>query len=146
MPTAARLFGALLLASLAFFASVSLQPFLPDGTPLGYMPLINAGIGLLVGWTVIGDDVGLGYWPAVTNGLTGVLTLVFLSILLFGLREMFLNAMHHMYRGPLDALSKLPGLMKKDAFYLLNGTELGILLGGGAAIGLFVEFITRRLR
>lgn len=146
MPTAARLIGAICFAILAFVASISVVPYLPKGTPVGYMPLINAGIGVLTGWMVVGPNAGQGYRMALANGIRGVATMIFVSLLLFAGREMFNRSMHHLYHGPGEALQKGAGLMLEFALYLANQTELAILIVGGAIAGFIVEFASHRWR
>ncbi|MDE3239979.1 MAG: TrgA family protein [Paracoccaceae bacterium] len=146
MPTAARLFGALCFAILAFVASVAVVPYLPKDTPVGYMPLINAGIGVLVGWMIVGANAGQGYALALTNGLRGAVTIVFFSVLLFAGREMIIRSMHRLYHGPQDALQHGAGLMLEYALYLVNQTELAILILGGVLAGYIVEFVSHRWR
>lgn len=146
MPTAARLFGALSFFALCFAAAEAFKLQMPPGTQFGMFSLICAGIGLICGWRVMGGFVGRGYTAAMGTGIRTAAVAVFFALIGFSLREMLIKAVEKMYHGPMDALQAMVGLMIKYLMLLLNQTDLLILIFGGMAAGLFVEWTSRRWR
>lgn len=146
MPTAARIFGAICFAAIAFLAAEAVKPLMPEGTRFGFFSEIMAAIGAACGWFVMGALVGRGYSVAVSTGFRTSATLVFFGLLLFSGREMILRSLDRRYHGPMQALQGMVGLAADYGKLLLNGQDLVILIGGGALAGLLVEWVGRRWR
>ena len=79
MPTAAKLFAALGLAAVGWFASEAIRPLMPPHTQFGWFNQVNVVLGLICGWRVTGRRVGGTFSEAISAGLTGVIALVFLG-------------------------------------------------------------------
>lgn len=145
MPTAARLMAAIGFALVAFFASESFIFELPEGTNTGLFSELNAGLGAIVGWLVMGRLAGRGYNAATTTGFRTTATLVFYALLLHSLYEMIRDSMKLRYSGPGDAIS---GMFEKiiDYGYLMitSAPVMIILLLGGVLAAWLTEWANAR--
>ena len=145
MPTAARLFAALAYATVAFLASEQFKVLLPEGLDTGYLSEVNAVIGLLTGWFVMGRLAGGGYARAVGRGLRTTAVMAFYVILAHSLREMYRLSMHMRYEGPMDAVI---GIFDNGMHYgqmiVTSPGVMGILLVGGVLAAWLTEWAARR--
>jgi len=145
MPTAARLFAALAYAAVAFLASEQFKVVLPEGMDTGYLSEVNAVIGLLTGWFVMGRLAGGGYVRAVGRGLRTTAVMAFYVILAHSLREMYRLSMHMRYEGPMDAVI---GIFDNGMHYgeliVTSPGVMGILLVGGVLAAWLTEWAARR--
>ena len=107
MPTGAKLTAALCLTFLAFILSEQIKPLMPEGTAFGNFTFLNMGIGVIVGWVVMGKRAGRGTVPAINNGISGVAVMLFWGLFIYGAKEMFRLAMRNRYDGPFEALSQI---------------------------------------
>lgn len=145
MPTAARLFAALSYAAVAFFASESFKPVLPEGLGTGYLSEVNAVIGLLTGWFVMGRLAGEGYRRAVAQGIRTTAVLVFYVLLLHSVLEMFRLSMRMRYDGPMDAvIGMLEKAMEYGRLVVTSPEVMAILLLGGVLAAWLSEWAARR--
>lgn len=145
MPTAARLFAAIGFALMAFFASESFIFELPEGTNAGWFSPLNAGLGAICGWLVMGRLAGRGYNAAMTSGFRTTATFVFYALLLHSLYEMIRDAMKLRYNGPGDAII---GLFEKIIDYghlmITSPPVMAILLVGGVLAAWLTEWADAR--
>lgn len=102
--TATRVVAAVLLAITGWLVSQLVRPLMPPGTVFGLFDYVNAGLGLAVGWVVIGSRMGRGMSNAIGIGITGAFALLFWGIFLQSAREMFALANKRRYDGPMEAL------------------------------------------
>lgn len=145
MPTAAKLVAALLFAALAWFASDALVPSFPEGTDLGAFAYVNAGIAALAGWLVMGRLAGAGYAVAVTSGVRTTAVFVFYALLFHAVYEMLRQSVRMRFDDTFEALQGMIALMGKYGLIVVTSpVAMGILLIGGVAAGLVVEFAARR--
>ncbi|PIE13946.1 MAG: tellurium resistance protein [Rhodobacterales bacterium] len=144
MPTAARLVSAVLLAALAWVVSDMIRAVAPPDTQFGKFNFVNLGLGLLVGWMVIGSRVGHSYTDGISAGLTGVAALVFWGLFTQGANEMVRLAMDNRYGGPLEAVMAVFEIGVEFALYLWHMPIVVALVGGGVVIGGVAEFVGRR--
>ena len=144
LPTAARLVAALSLAALGWFASDLVRPLMPPATAFGWFNYVNAGIGLLCGWIVIGSRAGRGMMDALTNGLTGVLALIFWAFFVQSLNLMLKQSMEGRYDGPFEAVIGIFNNAVDYARYLIDPALIGALLIGGMLCGVLAEAASRR--
>ena len=86
MPTAGKLIGAIVFAALAYFIGDLIKPLLVDteGSRVGWLSPVNALIGLVMGWTIIGKGAGKTYRQSFGYGLT---TLAASSVFEAGIRK-----------------------------------------------------------
>lgn len=145
MPTAARLFAALGFAAVAFFASESFIFELPEGTRVGMFSQVNALIGALSGWMVMGRLAGRGMGPAVTSGLRTTAVMVFYVVVLQCLYLMITRSMDLRYNGPGDAIQGFFELIMENGYLMITSVPVMlILLVGGVLAGWLTEWSARR--
>ncbi|WP_136441308.1 TrgA family protein [Pacificoceanicola onchidii] len=146
MPTAAKLVAALCLAALGFGVSELIKTLLPASTAFGIFSIINAGLGLVIGWIVVGNRAGRGQSAAVGNGITGVVALVFWGLFVQAVNEMVGQAMKHRYEGPVEAFADTFQIMVEFGEVLINPTVLMSLICGALVTGFFSEIAAGRWR
>ncbi len=144
MPTAAKLVAGLALALLGFVVSEMIKPLLPDTTDFGVFSLVNAGIGLVVGWIVVGSRAGRGMSAAVSNGLTGTVALVFWGLLVQAVYTMVDRAFRRFYSSMLEAVADTFELVVEYSAVFLDPGLLLVLLVGSLAVGYAAEIAARR--
>lgn len=148
MPTAARLFAALMLAATAWLASVAYASLLPEGTPAGLLAPLNAAIGALVGWRLVGRSVdGQGYGAALGHGAVGAAVVLFWALVLWSGWSMLGASMRRRYDGIAEALEAVFGYVAEHAALMLTDPLPAVLLfAGGLLSGLVAEWAKRRYR
>lgn len=144
MPTLARFAAAVCLAALAFFVSGLVIESMPDRSNWGNFQLVNACIGLLVGWIVLGKRVGVDYVTAIGIGFTGMLALVFWCLFFYAFREMLDLALNRRFDGPVEAIVGVFQIGLEYGAELIKPQILLSLILGGAASGVIAEFVDRR--
>lgn len=143
-PTAARLVAALSLAALGWIGSDFVRPLMPPHTVFGWFNFVNAGLGLLCGWIIIGSRAGRGYGEALTSGLTGVLALIFWGFFVQSFNQMLMQSLQGKYDGPLVALKGVFRNALDYGHYLIDLKLILVLLGGGMLCGLLAEAASKR--
>lgn len=144
MPTAAKLVAAVFLAAVMFVATVNYIPGLPEGTQVGRIREIAAGIGLLSGWFVLGRAPGKTASEAVSAGIKGALIACFWVLVVAAGYQMIRRSMRMMYDGVMEAvLGVFEQMIELGAPLFVPGV-LGVLLAGGALAGLAARMAQRR--
>ncbi|MDU8913204.1 TrgA family protein [Aestuariicoccus sp. MJ-SS9] len=146
MPTASKLVAGLLLALLAIVASGQIKELMPPNTAFGYFTWVNAGIGFLCGWMIIGSRVGRGGAAAVSNGFTAVAALVFWGLFVQAVNEMVRLAVRHRYDGPVEAFAAVFEIGIEYGTVMLDWPLVLTLFAGGVATGIFTEIASRHWR
>ncbi len=146
MPTAAKLFSALCLAALGFLVSEAIKPLMPAGTGFGYFSYVNAVIGLICGWVVVGGRAGRGISAAISNGLTGVIAMVCVGLAVQAAIQMFDLAMQHRYSGPMEAIVAIFEIAIGYGAIMMKTQVIGLLLAGALITGFISEFAARNYR
>jgi hypothetical protein len=146
MPTGSKLTAALCLALLAFILSGQIMPLMPEGTNFGYFTPLNMGVGLIVGWVVMGKRAGRGTIQAINNGLSGVAVMLFWALFIYGTDEMFRLAMRNRYSGPFEALSAIFVIGLDYAMVVFVPQVIATVLVGALVSGLVTESAGRRWR
>ncbi len=144
LPTAARLVAALSLGALGWFASDLVRPLMPEGTAFGWFNYVNAILGLLCGWLVIGSRAGRGMTEALANGLTGVLAMIIWGFFLQSFNLMLKQSMENRFDGPIEAIVGIFSNALDYAQYLIDPMLIGVLLIGGMICGVLAEAASRR--
>ena len=114
---------------------------MPEGSNFGNMTLISAGVGLVVGWRVMGRRAGRS--RSLELGLVGVAALVFWGLVLFGLIEMFRLAMRRRLDEPVEAMERAVTVALEYGLYLLHPSVLITLLMGAVISGIFTNYAAR---
>ncbi|WP_187430776.1 hypothetical protein ROLI_020220 [Roseobacter fucihabitans] len=146
MPTAARLVAAICICLVAFIVSHLIMPLMPESTAFGMFAYVNAGIGLCVGWSVMGKRAGGGSSAALNNGFSGILMLVLWGLFLHSCYQMFGRAMANWYDGAFDALLAVFKFMAEFALVMADPLVIISLITGGILSGLATEYAWRRWR
>ena len=143
MPTFARLVAAVLFAALAWWTSELIKPLMPDEKPMGRFSELNAVIGLVVGWRVLGSRAGNGYNAAIGISLTAIAALVFWGLLLNSTIVMVQLSLRICYDGAVEAVVGVVDLMAVHGQIMLDGTVIGTLVIGGLVAGMISEWASR---
>ncbi|ETW11815.1 hypothetical protein ATO8_16248 [Roseivivax marinus] len=143
MPTAAKLIAGLLLAALAYAVSEMIKTLLPSGTDFGMFSYVNAVVGFLCGWRVIGTRVGRGWSAAVSNGFTGVVAMVVWCLAIHSFAVMVERSFEKRYKGAIEAIGAAFELMAEYAVLLTDPAVLGTLLLGALVAGYVAEVTDR---
>ncbi|MGV6849031.1 MAG: TrgA family protein [Marinibacterium sp.] len=146
MPTAARLVAAVCLAGLAFLVSGEIVPLLPEGTYVGRFGIINALVGLVCGWVVMGPRAGRGIVGGINNGLTGVVVLMFWGLFIHSANEMVRQAMRNYFDGPFEAIMSIFTIGFDYAKMIFSAEVVVTLIVGGVVSGLATEYASRKWR
>ncbi|MFZ7089651.1 TrgA family protein [Primorskyibacter sp. 2E233] len=146
MPTAAKLVAALCLAALAYATSELIKTLMPASTDFGVFSIVNTLLGLICGWVVVGSRAGRGQVAAVSNGITGMVALVFWALFIQSANEMIGLAVRHRYDGPLEALAAVFEIMVDYGQYLVDFRVLAALLCGALVTGYLSEAASERWR
>ncbi len=146
MPNAAKLVGALAMAVLAFIVSGMVMSLFEETTNFGWFIQVNIGLGLLVGWMVIGSRAGRGIVSAVNVGLTAPIVLVFWALFVQSCNEMVRLAMKNRYSDPFEAVVAIFEIGSEWALMLVSVPVWVTLLAGGVIAGLAAEYAARRWR
>lgn len=144
LPTIAHLVAALSLGALGWFVSDLVRALMPPQTAFGWFNYLNAMLGGLCGWFIIGGRVGRGYTEAMASGLAGVLALTFWGFFLQSLHLMLKQSMQHRFAGPLKAVLGIFDNALHYATHLIDPLLVGVLLMGGMLSGLLAEAASRR--
>lgn len=146
MPTAASLVAAFCLAVLAWILSDMVRPLMPEGTPFGRFNYVNALVGIVVGWIVIGPRAGRGLVPAINNGVTGTAVLIIWCLGIHACYEMFRLAMRNRYDGPMEAVTAI--FLIASEFGVMIATPLILISAfvGAVAVGLITDAAKKRWR
>lgn len=145
MPTAAKLIGAILFAALAWFISEEVKVLLPgEGRGAQLLSPINALVGAVMGWRIMGARAGKGFVSSMGFGLTTVFAIAFLSIVIWSAYEMVKRSVSGRYRGPMEALEGMGDLMLDYSATIVTWEVIGAALIGAAACGIVTEYFSRR--
>jgi hypothetical protein len=146
MPTAAKAIAALCLAVLGYFASELVKTLLPEITNFGNFSLVNAVLGALVGWIVVGSRAGRGTKDAIANGLTGVAALLFWALFLHASYEMFQLSLKRRFDGPVEAFAAIFEITIEYGTILINPMMVTVLVLGAFITGYLSETAARTWR
>lgn len=140
MPTGARLVAAILFAGLAFLTSGLVIELLPEGTKTVMLGPVNALIGLVCGWKVMGRQAGDGLRGAVGGGLTTSAAMTILSVFIFASSEMVKLSLRKTYKGGTEAVVAVFEIML-EYLEMIATVEIILTLVIG---GIFCGYLTTR--
>lgn len=141
--TAARLVAAILLAITGWLASQLIMPLMPEATAFGIFAYVNAALGAMVGWVVIGSRAGRGMSNAIGVGITAAVALIFWGLLVQSSREMFALANKRRYDGPIEAMVGVFEIGVEYLAIMATPTVIGALLVGGIVSAVLSERAAR---
>lgn len=132
MPTATKLISGLAFAMIAFFASEVYRPLLPEGTPSGMMSYLNAVIGFLCGWMIMGRLAGRGLRASMSAGVRTSLSTAVWCLLVWSLWEMLaLSTRPGAYGGPMEAINGAFGFIYDFGLLMLQDSRISFTTAGG---------------
>lgn len=144
MPTGGKLIAALTFAALAFFISDLIKPLLPEGTQVGKFSEINALVGLVMGWVVMGKGAGKTYKQSFGYGITTLAATVFWCLLIWAGYEMLRRSLRLYYDGPVEALQEMAQLFLDYARLAAVQEVLIPAVIGAVFVSWVTEFFARR--
>jgi len=145
MPTMPKLFAAVLLAVLGYFAADRIGGHLPPETQQGMLRPMSVIFGIFIGWRFLGRRVGRGFNSGIGMGLSAGIALVLVGLFYFAGVEMLRRAMRMAYGGnPFEALQDMIQIAFGYTIYLANADVLAVLIGGSIGVGLVVEAVAKR--
>lgn len=144
MPTGAKLIGALTFMALAYFISDLIKPLLPEGTNVSRLSEINAIVGLLMGWRVMGKGAGKTYKQSLSYGLTTLAATAFWSLLIWSGYEMLQRSIKMYYDGPVEALQEMAALYVEYAKLAAVQEVVIPALVGAIFVSWLTEYFARR--
>lgn len=146
MLSAPRMVAAILLAAVGFLASELIKPLIESVSQFGRFSFVNAALGAVIGWTVIGGRVGRGVSAAIGNGITGAVALLFWGLFLHAGYEMLRLALRRRYDGPLEALNDMFRIGLDWVVMIATVPVLGMLFVGGIIAAVLAEVSARYWR
>ena len=144
MPTAGKLIAAFAFAALAYFVSDLVKPYLPEGAQVGLLSLLNALIGLIMGWRIVGTRAGSGYYAAAGYGLTAICAAFAWALLLWSLNEMLKRATRLYYDGVVDALQSMAEIAFTNAQLVVQPQVVVAALIGAVLSAWLAEYFAQR--
>jgi len=147
MPTAARLVAALAYGLVAFFATESFEPLLPEGSDTRWLSELNALFGAIAGWRGNGREAGKGYGPAVTTALVTTATFVFYALIFHSVYQMIKRALLMQYSDTMEAVVGVFELAGRYGMMMVKSpTVVGVLIIGGILAAWLTEWASSRWR
>lgn len=146
MPDAARLIAAICIGAIAYAVSLQVMSILPERSNFGAFVYVNAILGVVTGWTIMGKRAGRGITAAINNGLGGALMLVLWGLFIHASYQMFDRALDNWYNGFFDAIAAIFQFMAEYALLMLDPLLLFTLAAGGILAGLLTECAWRAWR
>jgi Na+-translocating ferredoxin:NAD+ oxidoreductase RnfE subunit len=133
MPTAAKLFSAIVFAGVAWIAALFYAQAMPLSQQVGVFKEICAMAGVFCGWFVMGRFAkrGRSRVESMGAGVRTSLALVVGLVLIFAIREMLERAVDGRYKNPMDALLGVFERMLVLGNSVLQVEVLIVLLFGG---------------
>ena len=144
MPTAAKLFGAVTFAALCWFVSGFIPPLLPGNTPTPLLQPVNAGVGFIMGWTILGRNAGTGLIATIGHASTTAVASVFWCLLIWSGSEMIDKSMKLRYNGPIEALQDMASMAAGYASMIATVEIIGALVLGVIVTAIMTESAASR--
>lgn len=144
MPTGGKLIGAIVFAALAYFITDLVKPLLPEGTPATWLSPVNALVGLVMGWTIMGKGAGRTYRQAFGFGFTTLAATAFWCLLIWSGYRMLQNSIRMRYDGPVDALQEMAQLFIDYGRLVAVDEVIFPAIVGTVFVSWLTEFFARR--
>jgi hypothetical protein len=146
MPTGGKLIAALSFAALAYFISDLMKPILMDteGTRVGWLSPLNAFVGFVMGWTILGNGSGKTYRQSFGFGLTTLAATFFWVFIVWSGYKMLSRSVQLRYDGPMEALQQMAQLCVDYAKLVATQEILIPAIVGALFMSWLTEFFARR--
>jgi hypothetical protein len=138
--------AALSFAVVGWITAHTYVPNMPEATSVGYLRELTALLGAVIGWRVMGNSVGFGYFRAIGSGWKTMIVLVLFALLAFGIIEMLQQSVRMRYDGPIEAILDVFNRMLDRSAPVFTPQVLGAILIGGGVAGILTENASRRWR
>jgi hypothetical protein len=129
---------------LAYWLTDLIKPLLTEGARVGLFSPINALIGLMMGWTIMGRGAGKTYRQSLGYGLTTLAATAFWSLVFWGGYEMVIRSTRLRYDGPVEALQDMAEIFLEYVQLVAIPEILWPALIGGIFVSWLTEFFARR--
>ena len=148
MPTASKLFAAIVFAGVAYLAADLYALKLTSGRPPGYLREVSALIGLVCGWWIMGPlgGAGRGRIEAMGTGIRTSFTIVVFVLLTFAIHDMLLRSVKGRYDSPMDAVLGIFELCLVLVKPVFSADIIGVLLLGGLIGGAVSHWAGRNFK
>jgi len=144
MPTAAKAVSAFYFAALAWYVSTYIPPlFEESGQRFTWFFQINAALGALIGWRVVGRRAGAGISQAVGVGVTGGAALGIVALFAHSSAHMLKQSLRKAYDGPAEAVVAVFEIGLDFGRQAFTVEVIIALLVGGIIGGLIAEYMTK---
>jgi hypothetical protein len=144
MPTGAKAMAAICFAVVGWVLANYYAMNMPDAAAAGPIREGAALVGVIIGWTVMGNSVGQGYVEAAGSGIKTAVLLAVVALFLLALAEMLDNSVKMRYDTAMEAILAVFQTMAKRSHALLSLGVFGTILLGGIVGGLLTENAGRR--
>lgn len=144
MPTAAKLMAAVSFAVVGWILANYYALNMPDAVAVGPIREGAALVGVLIGWSVMGNSAGKGYVEAAGAGIKTAVLLAVVALFLLALSEMLENSVKQRYEDAMEAIMDVLQTMVKRSHALLSLGVFGTILLGGIVGGILTENAGRR--
>ena len=137
MPTASKLAGAVVFGCVGATAAWLGIPTLPEEVIPGYLLPVSTGLGIWIGWVIIGRNPGITFAQTITQGIATIVVMVAALLFLVSSWEMIERSMRLYYDGPGEAVLDIARLL---VFYgkLLLVSPVLVTLALGATFGALI--------
>lgn len=143
MPTATRLFSALIFAAIGYAAADLAAQTLEEGVSAGYVREIAVGLGLICGWSICGVHAPRSVSMALAYGVNSSAMVLIGTLLVISASEMLRRSMLGRYDGPMEGLEAMIELALGFARVTLLPSIMAVLILGGLVGGLIAHGISR---
>jgi len=144
MPTAAKLMAAVSFAVVGWVLANYYALNMPDAAAAGPIREGAALVGVIIGWSVMGNSVGKGYVEAAGSGIKTAVILAVVALFLLAMAEMLENSVRMRYEDAMEAILAVVDTMAKRSQALLSLGVFGTILLGGIIGGILTENTGRR--
>ena len=145
MWTFAHVVAAILFGALAWFVSeFQIEPLFPEGFDPGRFAEVNAAVGALCGWNVMGGRAARsGVASSISLGFTTILVTVFVALFLQSFYDMIIRSLRREYDGPAEAVIAVFELLAGHLATMSTPQVWSTLLVGGIVSGIVTGFFGR---
>lgn len=146
MPTGGKIIAAVAFAALAYFISDLIKPLLIDteGSRVGMLSPINALVGFVMGWKVMGKGAGRTYRQAFGYGLTTMAAIAFWCLIVWAGYKMLMRSIAQRYDGPMHALRGMAETFLEFARLVAVNEVLVPAVVGALFMAWVTEYFARR--
>ena len=146
MPTGGKIIAALTFAALAYFISDLIKPLLIDieGTRVGMLSPVNALVGFVMGWKVMGKGAGRTYRQAFGYGLTTLAAIAFWCLVVWAGWKMLMRSIAMRYDGPVHALQGMAEMFLEFGRLVAVNEVLVPAVIGALFMAWVTEYFARR--